>query len=262
MTLQRFRKKMHRRWTRFWMRFSGRGLWGRTATRLATLGVPPYKSRLFLAKLHPHGYVSPSAIVHHDDLRMGEHVFIGDRVVIYQTRSGSVRIGDAVHMYADIVVETGDEGTLEIGAETHIHQGCRISAYKGSIRIGRSVGIAPNCGLYPYNHGVVAGELIRNQPLETRGGIVIGDGVWLGFGVVVLDGVRIGNGAVVAAGSVVTRDIPDDAIAVGSPARVVGMRPARGGVAGDRPAVRPPAGDVPPGLTGAQATLPPERTRS
>jgi acetyltransferase-like isoleucine patch superfamily enzyme len=60
--------------------------------------------------------------------------------------------------------------------------------------------------------------------LKTKGGIVVGDDVWLGFGVVVLDGVRIGKGAVVGAGSVVTRDIPDNAIAVGVPARVVKMR--------------------------------------
>ena len=47
---------------------------------------------------------------------------------------------------------------------------------------------------------------------------------WLGYGVIVLGGVHIGAGAVVAAGSVVIHDIPDNAIAMGSPARVVKMR--------------------------------------
>jgi len=47
---------------------------------------------------------------------------------------------------------------------------------------------------------------------------------WLGVGVVVLDGVKIGEGAVVGAGSVVTRDVPDNAIAVGIPARVAKTR--------------------------------------
>jgi acetyltransferase-like isoleucine patch superfamily enzyme len=46
----------------------------------------------------------------------------------------------------------------------------------------------------------------------------------LGFGVIVLSGVRIGKGAVIGAGSVVTQDIPDNAIACGNPARVVKMR--------------------------------------
>ena len=60
--------------------------------------------------------------------------------------------------------------------------------------------------------------------MQTKGGIVIGDDAWLGVGVIVLDGVKIGKGAVVGAGSVVTRDIPDGAIATGVPARVVKMR--------------------------------------
>ncbi len=62
------------------------------------------------------------------------------------------------------------------------------------------------------------------QPIETKGGIVIADNVWLGFGVIVLDGVRIGNGAVIGAGAVVNHDIPDNAIAVGVPARIIKMR--------------------------------------
>ncbi len=47
---------------------------------------------------------------------------------------------------------------------------------------------------------------------------------WLGFGVIVLDGVCIGAGAIIGAGSVVTDDIPANAIAVGNPARVVSKR--------------------------------------
>ncbi len=62
------------------------------------------------------------------------------------------------------------------------------------------------------------------QPLQTKGGIFIHDEAWLGYGVIVLSGVQIGKGAVIGAGSVVTRDVPDNAIAVGVPARVVRMR--------------------------------------
>ncbi len=62
------------------------------------------------------------------------------------------------------------------------------------------------------------------MPLESRGGIRVGDGAWLGFGVIVLDGATIGAGAIIGAGSVVTKDVPENAIAVGNPARVVASR--------------------------------------
>jgi acetyltransferase-like isoleucine patch superfamily enzyme len=84
--------------------------------------------------------------------------------------------------------------------------------------------IAPNCAFYPYDHGILPGKPIREQPLETKGDIIVGDEAWLAFGVIVLSGVKIGSGAVIGAGSVVTSDIPDGAIAVGAPARVVKMR--------------------------------------
>jgi len=66
--------------------------------------------------------------------------------------------------------------------------------------------------------------MIFEQPLTTKGDIRIEDGVWLGYGVIVLSVVHIGKGAVVGAGSVVTRSIPDGAVAVGMPARVIKMR--------------------------------------
>jgi acetyltransferase-like isoleucine patch superfamily enzyme len=60
--------------------------------------------------------------------------------------------------------------------------------------------------------------------LESKGNIIVGDDAWISFGVIVLGGVSIGPGAVVGAGSVVTRSIPDGAIAIGNPAKVVKMR--------------------------------------
>ena len=83
---------------------------------------------------------------------------------------------------------------------------------------------------------------IMDQDFESRGPLVVGDGAWLGAGVTVLDGMRIGIGSVVGAGSVVTRDIPDYAVAVGVPARVIGYRE---GYETDRGSwTEPAAGDV------------------
>jgi acetyltransferase-like isoleucine patch superfamily enzyme len=80
--------------------------------------------------------------------------------------------------------------------------------------------------MYSFDHGFLPGSDYVTQPLQTKGGITIEDEVWLGHGVIVLSGVRIGKGAVIGAGSVVTRDVPDGAVAVGVPARIVKTRAA------------------------------------
>ena len=212
-------------WSFFWMQFAGLGFFGRLAAWLATWFVPPYYERRRLALYHQNGYIAPSAAIHHAHLQLGANVFVGDRVTIFQARDGgSVELGDRVRLYNDTYIQTGQGGSLKIGADTTIQPRCQFSAYKAAIQIGRGVQIAPNCAFYPYDHGIAPGELISKQPLQTKGGITVDDDAWLGFGVIVLDGVRIGKGAVVGAGAVVNRDIPDGAIAVGVPARVVGMR--------------------------------------
>jgi acetyltransferase-like isoleucine patch superfamily enzyme len=212
-------------WTKFWMRFAGLGPMGRLATRCAVLFARPHKARVYLARMNPKGFVSPSAVIHHAQLHLGNNIFMDDRVVIFQRETGGpVEIGDRVFIYRDTILETGDGGHIRIGSEASVHPRCQINAYKGSIEIGKGVMIAPSCALYSYDHGIAPGMPIREQPLRSKGDIVIGEEAWLSFGVIVLGGVRIGDGAVVAAGSVVTRDVPDNAIAAGNPARVIKMR--------------------------------------
>ncbi len=178
-----------------------------------------------LSYYHSQGYISPSAAIYHRNLQLGANVFIGDRVTIYQHgNSGQVELGDRVRLLDNTYIQTGEGGSLKIGSDTSIQPRCQFSAFKAPIQIGCGVQIAPNCAFYPYNHGIVPGELIKKQPLQTKGGILVDDDAWLGYGAIILDGVRIGKGAVVGAGSVVTDDVPDGAIAVGVPARVVKLR--------------------------------------
>jgi len=212
-------------WAYGWMQLAGSGALGRLTTWIATWFAPPYYERCRLAYYHPKGYIAPSATIYHPGLHLGNHVFIGDRVVIFQDKKGGpVEIGERVGLHNDTCIQTGEGGSLRIGPNTRVQPRCQFSAYKSVIEIGSGVQIAPNCAFYPYDHGMAAGEPISKQPLQTKGGILVEDGAWLGFGVIVLDGVRIGKGAVVGAGAVVTHDVPDGAIAVGAPARVVNMR--------------------------------------
>jgi acetyltransferase-like isoleucine patch superfamily enzyme len=213
------------RWSRFWMRFSDLSPLGRIATYLAALGIPPHYLRERLAMFYKTGYVSARADIHHDDMILGCNVFIDDRCLIFRNRNGGpVRIGDKVCIYRDSQVETGDGGQVTIGRSSSIHPYSRLMAYLEPIIIGQHVMIAANCSFYSYDHGIDPGRPIREQPLQSRGPIIIGDEVWIGTGVIVLSGVQIGEGAVIGAGSVVTRNIPAGAIAVGNPAKVIKNR--------------------------------------
>jgi len=200
---------------------------GRIAARLACINTQPYHLRAHLADMTRRGFVAPSAVLSHPDIRFGENVYLGDRVNITRTNNGdAVILADKVQIYGDSFLETGSNARIYIGARTHIQPGCHLHAHVSNIEIGECVEIAANCGFFSYGHGAVLGKLIMEQPLNSKGDIRIGDGAWLGYGVTVLQGVTIGAGAVIGAGSVVSRDIPENAIAAGVPAKVIRYRTA------------------------------------
>jgi maltose O-acetyltransferase len=87
------------------------------------------------------------------------------------------------------------------------------------VRIGTGVMFGPAVQIYTATHPLRADE--RNAGLESGKAIEIGDGAWIGGGAILCPGVKIGRRAVVGAGSVVTRDIPDDVFAAGNPCRVI-----------------------------------------
>lgn len=85
--------------------------------------------------------------------------------------------------------------------------------------IGNHVMIGPNCTLAAATHP--SDPLVRRQGLEYAKEIIIEDDVWLGAGVIILPGVTIKKGSVIGAGSVVTKDIPEEVIAYGNPCKVI-----------------------------------------
>jgi acetyltransferase-like isoleucine patch superfamily enzyme len=111
---------------------------------------------------------------------------------------------------------------IQIGACTYINRNTFIDAAL-LISIGRHSAIGPNCYITDHDHGTELELPPLAQPLISKP-TQIGDRVWLGANVTVLKGVTIGNDAIVGAGSVVTRDIPERAIAVGAPAKVIRYR--------------------------------------
>lgn len=213
------------RWARFWLRYAGVGGTGRLAARLACMFFPPHRSRVRLATMTERGFVSAACIINHHNVSIGKQVFIDDNVILFSRKlEGRIEIGDNVCLFRGVNLETGKDATIRIGDRSSVHPSCFLCAFVEDIEIGRGVMLAANCALYSYDHGNKKSQSLQEQALVSRGKITIGNDAWLGFGVFVTSGVRIGEGAVVGAGSVVTKDIPAYAIAVGNPAKVVGYR--------------------------------------
>ncbi len=117
------------------------------------------------------------------------------------------------------------EGELSIGAKSVLGQECTLSCYQ-SIVIGRECIIADRVMMLDFDHGVVDVERpIRQQGIYKRN-VRVGHNVWIGYGACVLRGVSVGNNSVIGTNSVVTRDLPENSVAGGTPARVLRMRDA------------------------------------
>ncbi len=87
------------------------------------------------------------------------------------------------------------------------------------VTIGSHVMIGPNCGIYTVNHPMAPNG--RRQYLAQAKPVTIGNDVWFGGSVTVLPGVTIGNNVIVAAGAVVTKDVPDNTLVAGVPAKPI-----------------------------------------
>lgn len=120
---------------------------------------------------------------------------------------------------------TKKEPLLEIGEHTYIGEGNNIRVAGGFIRIGNNCLISQQNTFVTSNHLYEKKLLIKDQEWTSSNNyIVIEDDVWIGANSVVLPGVTIHQGAIVAAGSIVTKDIPEYAIVAGNPAKIIKYR--------------------------------------
>lgn len=200
--------------------------------------------------------IGNGAVLVADRLVLGDEVRIGDGVDL---RSGSVEIGARCELLPDVKVLVADsfalgpagriEGGVSITCRTfsagrlfyfghdssvgyggttastaHVRLGDRVALGPHSIlnanlpiELGDQVG--SGCNLTIWTHGFHFGHRLSDGYDATFRGVEIHPNVWLGFHVTVLPGVRIGANTIVAAGAVVSRDLPEDVLAGGIPAK-------------------------------------------
>lgn len=123
---------------------------------------------------------------------------------------------EAVEILSPFMVDYGYN--IFLGAGTFLNHNCYLMDC-ATIRLGKKVFVGPNCGFYTAIHPL--DFVKRAEGLERAEPIVIGDDVWIGGDVTILPGVKIGRGSVIGARSLVTKDIPENVMAFGNPARVV-----------------------------------------
>jgi acetyltransferase-like isoleucine patch superfamily enzyme len=151
-------------------------------------------------------------------------VFFGPGLELEIGRQGRIEFGRFVWL-GDRTKIRCHEGVVEIGEKTVMGQECTISAYR-RVRIGAECVIADRAMFIDFDHGVVEVERsIRKQGIYMRD-VVVGSNVWIGYGACILRGVHVGDNSIVGTNSVVTKDVPANAVVGGIPARIIRMREA------------------------------------
>jgi acetyltransferase-like isoleucine patch superfamily enzyme len=148
--------------------------------------------------------------------------FICPHVTLEIGRQATLRIGRWAWIGHGSKIRV-HEGQVSIGAKTVIGQDCTISAYQ-HVSIGRECIIADRVMLIDFDHGVTEVERpIRVQGIYKRD-VRVGHNVWIGYGACLLRGVSVGENSVIGTSSVVTKQVPANAVVAGTPARVIRMR--------------------------------------
>lgn len=152
---------------------------------------------------------------------VGKRLSVGQGVQVITTRGASWHLGDGVSLGRGVIITVARGARLQLGDDVRISPYVLVCA-ETSIVLADRASVGEHSSIRDHDHDVTA-------PSMRWGGVVgspvlLGEDCWIARGVAVLRGSRIGAGAVIGANAVVRGHIPDNALAVGAPARVVRYR--------------------------------------
>ncbi len=149
-------------------------------------------------------------------------VFFGKGLQLQIAKGAEIRFGRFCWI-GDGTKIRSHEGFVDIGAKTVFGQECTVSSFR-EVKIGEQCVIADRAMFIDFDHGVVEVERpIRLQGIYKRD-VSVGHNCWIGYGACILRGVTVGDNAIVGTSTVVTKDLPANAVAGGVPARILRMR--------------------------------------
>ena len=165
-------------------------------------------------------------IRHPKKISIGNNVIFDDNVVLDAKGKDNIgiTIEDNVVVGRNTILSCKG-GNIKVGKHSNIGANCYIIS-ETEFEIGKYVFIAGNSYLIAGgNHSFENREIpMMFQPSVSKGGVKIGDDVWIGAAATVLDGVTIGNGSIIGASALVNKSIPEYSIAAGVPAKVMKTR--------------------------------------
>ncbi len=134
--------------------------------------------------------------------------------LFFMADESRLEVNGSFDIYSGAKIYINKGATLRLGSG-YINHNLNLSCFE-SITVGRGCVISENVTLRDSDDHTIAGS---TKPITQP--IVIGDHVWIGMNVTILKGVTIGSGAIIAAGAVVTKDVPENALVGGVPAKVI-----------------------------------------
>ena len=159
------------------------------------------------------------------NMQIGRKVVIGRNITLSGSRY--IRLSDGVSIGDNVILtawQVSSAPCIFVGTDTAINRGCHITA-ANEISIGNNVVLGPYVTITDNAHGDNSYSQMELHPYKrsviSKGPVIIDDNVWIGEKATILPNVHIGFGAVIGANSVVTKDVPAYAIAVGNPAKII-----------------------------------------
>lgn len=151
-------------------------------------------------------------------VQTGKNVYIGKHCGLKGKQNIILEEATTVRPYAQI----WSGGTVRIGQGSEIGERCRISI-ANSLYIGEKVLLSPNVYITDCDHEYrnIDIPVIDQGIIQKEQKVFIGEGSYIGINAVIVGNVKIGRHCVIGANSVITKDVPDYCVAVGSPAKVI-----------------------------------------
>ncbi len=139
---------------------------------------------------------------------------IRGKLIIDIEKNGNLNIGKFLMTRGPLYLYVCKDAKLQIGDNVFFNHNCSITAMK-DVSIGDNCMFGNNLVIVDHNHE----NILDHDDLYSMQEIRIGNNVWVGANCTILKGVKIGDGAVIAAGAVVTKDIPENEVWGGVPAK-------------------------------------------